>query len=50
MTPTKSVADLLSRASASIARGERALRDAAEDMAAAQEQGASQRQIAVCGR
>ena len=47
MTPTTSVAVLLSRANASIARGEKALRDAAEDIAAAHAQGASQRQIAA---
>jgi hypothetical protein len=42
-----SVSELLSRAKAAIAAGEKSLREATEDIAAAQEQGASQRQIAA---
>jgi hypothetical protein len=43
---TMSVSALLLRARAAIAAGEKSLREAAEDIAAAQEQGATQRDIA----
>jgi hypothetical protein len=46
-TGTMLVAALLSRAKAAIAAGEKSLREAAEDIAAAQEQGATQRNIAA---